>query len=97
MIKFDEWAILTNDILNGFQVIKLIQGEFKDIGFVYESVAVQENEEKTEAKISFTYSIISGFVPDDKLNEFKQFTGDLLSAILQEQLEKGDVVYSGGV
>jgi len=92
MIRYEEWAEeLLNDV-NGFRVIRIKQGPFKDVDYVYGGVAIEEGEDI--ATIRFDYTIINGVIEDN--SAFKQLAGDILVAMIDKQLLDNNVIYSGG-
>lgn len=96
MIKPSEWIENTEKVINGFRVLKITKGEFAGIEYCYSKVEIVEEPDKDQARLSFEIDVISGSVASKKSDEFHRLTGDLLMAIIEEQLSKSEVVYSGG-
>jgi hypothetical protein len=80
--------------INGFQVFKISDGQFKDIEFTFGSVNVEESTDKEECKIFFTYNIVSGEILDKK--DFEKLLSTILNSIMFEQLNEGTLIYGGG-
>lgn len=80
--------------VDGFTIIQLTEGKYKDVEFHYGAVAVEEGENET-ATLKFDYTITKG----ENINEeeFGAIAGKILHSLIDTQLEKGDVVYAGGV
>ena len=92
MIKFSDWAEELPNDMNGFRVIRIIQGEYTGIEYVYGGVSFEENDD--DCKIVFGFTITNGAV--ENLENFKLLIGDILVAMIDKQLIENDVVYSGG-
>jgi len=97
MIDFKEYAVITDNEINGFQIIRIIKGSFSDIEFTYGKVEIVEDKDAYTANIKFEYDIQHGLIAEDALDEFKVLLGHLLVAIIQSQLEHNEIVYSGGI
>lgn len=80
----------------GFHIIQITEGQFKDVEFSYGGIAIQE--EGDEAILKFDYDIIKDNLGlSTTHNEsFTQVIGKFLLSLLEEQTEKGEVVYYGG-
>lgn len=96
-MNLNTFVTMTDNIINGFQCIRINEGEFAGIEYVYGSVGVEENAERTEAKLSFDFMIVDGLLMPENEIAFKQLTGEILQAILDDQLDSSSVVYSGGL
>jgi len=90
MTKFD-----VVDSVNGLKAIKITEGKFKDVSYVYGGVAVEESEDGNNATLGYSYDLLAGD-PSHSIEEFEKLTGDILVNILEEQLDKNEVVYTGG-
>lgn len=87
---------ITEDHVNGFQVIRITVGKFQNVRYTYGSVAF-ESLDGEEIILQFEYNLIDGA---DKVehyeNEFKSLTGDILVHILEDQISTASVIYKGG-
>lgn len=94
MITFNEWATILPKDINGFQVIKIEKGFFKNIEYTYGSVAFEEGVD--DITLKFEYNIKDGYLDPVHEDAFKKLTGDLLCAIMTFQLDNNEVIYSNG-
>lgn len=93
MSNYEVTQKVTHD---GFHILKLIEGKFAGVEYSYSKVAFEEGED--DAKLVFDYEVYDGHQISEKMaDEFSNTIGDILVQILKEQVEKNDVVYSGGV
>ena len=76
--------------------IKLTEGKFKDVIYHYGRVAFAPESELKEGKLpmKFDYTVDSNprnlLLLDNK--EFIDYIGDILLEILEDQLERGDII-----
>ena len=92
MIK--QYELLDEDY-NGNQLIKLTSSEYSGIIYTYGRVRLLEEEDLL--RVQFEYDIQEnpvGFVDRDK---FRNHIGDILIDLLEENLLKNNVVYTGGI
>ena len=87
---------LMNEHVNGFQIIRITVGKFQGVKYTYGSVAFENIDYGEEIRLQFEYNVIEGVEKISDYEEFKQLTGDTLVAILQSQINTGDVIYGGG-
>lgn len=84
----------TNNEKDGFHAIQLEEGEFKGCQFIYGAV---EFDQQNEGHIHFDYEIVNGFtLKKERMHTFVNTLGDLLMQIIEEDLAKHEVVYTGG-
>ncbi len=89
---------MTFEVLNkftdaGFHIIKITEGEFKDVEFSYGAVEIEEKND--ECHLKFDFNVISD--PNNSTSDsFGQYIGNILLDILEEQVNKESVVYAGG-
>jgi hypothetical protein len=91
MIK--QYELLDEDH-NGNQLIKLTSSEYSGIIYTYGRVRLLEEDD--QLRIQFEFDIHEnpvGFVDRDK---FRNHIGDILVDLLEENLLKNNVVYTGG-
>ena len=95
MLNFHDWAeILPNDV-NGFQIIKIKKGLFRNLEYIYGAVSFDETTD--EIHLKFEYEILSEHtIAPLHLEQFKVLLGDLLCAIIDAQIKNEEVVYHGG-
>lgn len=85
---------VTNNNINGFATIKILEGEFIDVEYCYGAVGIQENKEGT-ATLKFEITLVRGEI--DNRAEFDIIAGDILINLIDAQMESNDIVYTGGV
>lgn len=88
------YEILEEDFYGG-QLIELTSGEFSGIIYTYGKVRLIE--EGDTLRVQFEYDIRENPIGDIDRDKFKNHIGDILIDILDEQLAKNQVVYTGGV
>mgnify|MGYP000626695721 CR=1 FL=1 len=91
MIK--QYELLDEDH-NGNQLIKLTSSDYSGIIYTYGRVRLLEEED--QLRVQFEFDIHEnpvGFVDRDK---FRNHIGDILIDLLEENLLKNNVVYTGG-
>ena len=91
MIK--QYELLDEDY-NGNQLIQLTSKEYSGIIYTYGRVRLLEEDE--QLRVQFEFDIHEnpvGFVDRDK---FRNHIGDILIDLLEENLLKNNVVYTGG-
>ena len=79
--------------VDDFSCIKIVEGEYKDIIYTYGHVKFA-SEENAEGKLplKFTYDIKKN--PnnvDTDSEDFRQYIGDILIEVIEEQLENGTI------
>jgi hypothetical protein len=78
------------------EVVQLNEGPYEGVTYKYGRVQFKPNEHDDNLTISFSYDIMDGPAPDDRA-QFEQYIGAILHEIIEEQLGRNDVVYTGGV
>ncbi len=91
MIK--QYELLDEDV-NGNQLIKLLSNEYSGIIYTYGRVRLLEEEDCL--RVQFEYDIHEN--PQEEVNpsKFRNHIGDILIDLLEENLLKNNVVYTGG-
>jgi hypothetical protein len=78
----------------GTVALKLISGPYEGIIFSYGKVDF--NEQDDTCKMHFEYDVHENpMVYDQK--EFENYLGDLLVFIIADQLQKNEIIYTGGI
>ena len=79
-----------------FYGVKLLTGKWKDVVYIYGQVKIKESPELDIATLAFTYDIQeSGQFEEDELIgdiDFRNYIGGILQNIMEESLEKGEVI-----
>jgi hypothetical protein len=92
MIK--QYELLDEDY-DGNQLIKLTSNEYSGIIYTYGRVRLLEEEDLLRVQFEFDiHENPVGFVDRDK---FRNHIGDILIDLLEENLLKNNVVYTGGI
>ena len=91
MIK--QYELLDEDS-NGNQLIKLTSREYSGIIYTYGRVRLLEEDE--HLRVQFEYDIHENPVDDIDPGKFRNHIGDILIDLLEENLLKNNVVYTGG-
>lgn len=88
-----EYELLDEDY-NGSQLIKLTSNEYQ--GIIYSYGKVNLIEEDGLLRVQFSYDLHECDQELDR-EKFKNHIGDILIDILDSQLIKNEVVYTGGI
>lgn len=78
------------------EVVQLMEGPYAGVTYKYGRVQFQPNEQDDKLTISFSYDIMDGPAPDDRAL-FEQHIGAILHDVIEEQLGRNDIIYTGGV
>lgn len=95
MSKKDTIEVLSEST-HGQHHIKFTEGPFGGIIFTLGQVSFKEDEEKDECYMSYDYDILEN--PQEVFDEelFKQYVGDLLIELIEDQLKSNELIYTGG-
>ena len=96
MSKTNQIEVLSEST-NGLHHIRFTKGPFDGIIFTLGQVTFKEDDERNECVMSYDYDIISNPLETFDEEAFKPYVGDLLIEMIQDQLDKNDLVYTGGV
>lgn len=88
------YTVLEEVTEDGFHLMEMNMGEFKGLQWTYGKISINENGE--EATLQFEYNIKNRDLSEQEQKSFKQLAGDILVSIIEEQLDKNEVIYSGG-
>jgi hypothetical protein len=86
---------LLDEDYNGNQLIKLTSKEYSGIIYTYGRVRLVEEDD--QLRIQFEYDIQENPVGVLDPTEFRNHIGDILVELLEENLLKNSVVYTGGI
>lgn len=92
MIK--QYELLDEDS-NGNQLIKLTSSEYSGIIYTYGRVRLLEEDD--HLRVQFEYDIQENPVEEVNPVKFRNHIGDILIDLLEENLLKNNVVYTGGI
>jgi hypothetical protein len=92
MIK--QYELLDEDS-NGNQLIKLTSSEYSGIIYTYGRVRLLEEDD--HLRVQFEYDIQENPVEEVDPVKFRNHIGDILIDLLEENLLKNNVVYTGGI
>lgn len=77
------------------EVVQLVEGPYQGITYQYGRVQFFPDDVNDKLTVSFKYNIMEGS-PDNVAN-FEQYIGAILYDLIEEQLGRNDVTYTGGV
>lgn len=89
--------IITDNYVDGFAILQITEGKFKDTKFRYGSLKLEENEDHTAAFFQFDYRIVDGEIQQSDIKEFEELISEILNDMVFKQLEENSVIYAGGV
>ena len=88
---------ITDKYVNGSAVIRIDSGEFSDIEYRYGGVAVDTDNPVLKFDYFIELDEYGELINEDAKTRFQNVIGDILMDMLQSQLDKGEVIYSGGI
>lgn len=88
-----QYELLDEDY-NGSQLIKLTSREYSGIIYTYGRVRLLEEDD--QLRVQFEYDIQENPVGVVDPTKFRNHIGDILIDLLEENLLKNNVVYTGG-
>lgn len=88
----------TDKTAGGNIVLEYDDEPFKGIQWTFGGMTFAEKEnEDGSINMSFDYDIVSEHsLNEDEMNQFGRIAGDVILQILEEQIEKQEVIYKGG-
>ena len=80
-----------------FSCIKLLEGDYEGIIYKYNNIKFSETEnEVRQIPLKFTYDImVNPKKVDVESIDFKNYIGDILIEIVEQQLKEGKVEFNG--
>ena len=88
------YTLTDSETSDGFMIIRLDEGKFKDVEFHYTEVSFSGDDVPI---LNFSYNLVSGEMPDGDVKDFQELIFNILISIIETQIESNEVVYSGGV
>ena len=78
-----------------FSCIKIMDGQYEGIIYKYNNVKFSSTEnENGEIPLKFTYDVMTNPNNEDvKSDDFRNYIGDILVEVMEEQLKNGKVVF----
>ena len=78
-----------------FSCIKIMDGQFEGIIYKYNNVKLSQTENAAgELPLKFTYDIMANPNDEDiKSIDFRNYIGDILVEVMEEQLKNGKVIF----
>ena len=78
-----------------FSCVKLLSGKYEEVIYKYDKVAFEpEPTENGDVPLRFTYDImVNPKNVDVKSEDFKNYIGDILVEIVEQQLKEGKVTF----
>ena len=80
---------------NGFYHIKFTNEQYSDIIIKFGEISFDDQGD--ECIMHFDYDIIKNPNNIDINDDFKQYIGDVILEMIQQQLENNEVIYTGGI
>lgn len=83
--------------MEGNYPVLCLYGEYEGIHVKLGEVSFSDPEEGSEdATMHFNYDITEGLLDKNQVEAFELYVGDIIVEIIQDRLEKGDLIYTGG-
>ena len=78
-----------------FSCIKIMDGQFEGIIYKYNNVKLSETENADgQLPLKFTYDIMANPNKEDiKSTDFRNYIGDILVEVMEEQLKDGKIIF----
>ena len=78
-----------------FSCIKILEGKYEGIIYKYNNVKLSQTENADgELPLKFTYDIIANPNKEDiKSTDFRNYIGDILVEVMEEQLKNGKIIF----
>ena len=78
-----------------FSCIKIMDGQYEGIIYKYNNVKLSQTENaEGELPLKFTYDIMANPNDEDiKSIDFRNYIGDILVEVMEEQLKNGKVIF----
>ena len=78
-----------------FSCIKILDGQYEGIIYKYNQVKISETENADgQLPLKFTYDIMANPNKEDiKSTDFRNYIGDILVEIMEEQLKDGKIIF----
>jgi hypothetical protein len=90
----------TGNVIDDHIELQIVdESEFSGVTFYYDGMRFADKENKDGSiNMTFDYQVTGGHIIQEVMkHKFEKKIGDLIITILEEQIEKGEVIYSGGV
>ena len=78
-----------------FSCVKILDGQYEGIIYKYNQVKISETENADgQLPLKFTYDIMANPNKEDiKSTDFRNYIGDILVEVMEEQLKNGKVLF----
>ena len=78
-----------------FSCIKILDGQYEGIIYKYNQVKISQTENADgQLPLKFTYDIMANPNKEDiKSTDFRNYIGDILVEVMEEQLKNGKVIF----
>lgn len=77
----------------GFEILEIVDGKFKGTEWSFSKVSIREEDQR--CLLSYEYTLYNNEQLRENVN-FERLLGDILVSMIQEQVEKSEVIYHGG-
>lgn len=80
----------TEELHNGFVIIRIKSGPFEGVEYTYEKIGVEESDDKKTARLIFNPIVVKN--PKDAIlnDDFFKLAGDVVMHLLEKWLEEND-------
>jgi len=78
-----------------FSCVKILDGQYEGIIYKYNQVKISQTENADgQLPLKFTYDIMANPNKEDiKSTDFRNYIGDILVEVMEEQLKNGKVIF----
>ena len=78
-----------------FSCVKILDGQYEGIIYKYNQVKISETENADgQLPLKFTYDIMANPNKEDiKSTDFRNYIGDILVEVMEEQLKDGKIIF----
>lgn len=78
----------TEELHNGFVIIRIKSGEFEGVEYTYEKIGVEESEDKETARLIFNPIVVKNPKDVTLSDEFFKLVGDVVINLLEKWIEE---------
>ena len=86
------YELTDNNSGNGFVILRITEGEFKNVEFAFNTISLNENENENTSNITIDFDVLKS--PDERScqdieNEasFQEMIGNIITNILEEYID----------
>ena len=86
------YELTNNNSKNGLAILRITEGEFKNVEFAFNTISLNENENENTSNITIDFDVLKS--PDERScqdieNEasFQEMIGNIITNILEEYID----------